>query len=105
MPKLSGSNNSSGGGDVGDEEFNMIDFMLHNGIFVAIGLGVALVGGSVSLFGPSGAINIWNKQQYIPSQFKSKHGKIRARLAKPLQKGSLPLGRRMEWKWWFPAPS
>ncbi|MDQ5965362.1 MAG: hypothetical protein QG625_1517 [Cyanobacteriota bacterium erpe_2018_sw_39hr_WHONDRS-SW48-000098_B_bin.30] len=105
MPKLSGSNNSSGGGDVGDgKKFNMIDFMLHNGIFVAIGLGVALVGGSVSLFGPSGAINIWNKQQYIPSQFKSKHGKIRARLAKPLQKGSLPLGRRMEWKWWFPAP-
>lgn len=105
MPKLSSGNNSSGGGESGDgKKFNTIDFMLHNGIFIAIGLGVALVGGSASLFGPSGLINIWNKQQYIPSQFKSKHGKIRAKLAKPLKKGSLPLGRRMEWKWWFPAP-
>jgi len=25
-------------------------------------------------------------------------------LAKSLRKGSLPLGRRVEWKWWFPMP-
>lgn len=84
--------------------FNGIDFMLHNGIFVAIGFGAALIGASFSLFGPSGLINIWNKQQYIPSQFKAQHNKIRGTLSKPLKKGSLPLGQRVEWKWWFPMP-
>lgn len=87
-----------------NKKFNLIDFVVHNGIFVAIGVGVALIGGSATLFGPSGLINIWAKQQYIPSQFKAQHGKIRAQLAKPVKKGSLPLGQRLEWKWWFPAP-
>lgn len=93
-----------GGGSEGDKKFNIIEFFNHYGIFVVLGLGAAVIGGSFTLFGPSGLINIWNKQQYIPSQVQSQHNKIRAQLAKPLKKGSLPLGQRIEWKWWFPMP-
>ena len=93
-----------GGGAEGDKKFNIIEFFNHYGIFVVLGLGAAVIGGSFTLFGPSGLINIWNKQQYIPSQVKSQHNKIRSQLAKPLKKGSLPLGQRIEWKWWFPMP-
>ncbi|MDX1985542.1 MAG: hypothetical protein SFV17_02550 [Candidatus Obscuribacter sp.] len=100
IPGLGGG----GGGAEGDKKFNIIEFFNHYGIFVVLGLGAAVIGGSFTLFGPSGLINIWNKQQYIPSQVKSQHNKIRSQLAKPLKKGSLPLGQRIEWKWWFPMP-
>ncbi len=45
---------------------NFVNFMLHNGIWIALGVGVIAIGSSFVLFGPSGLINIWNKQQYIP---------------------------------------
>ncbi len=82
----------------------VLTWFLTNGIWVALGIGAIAIGSSFVLFGPSGLINIWNKQQYVPSQFKSQHGKIRGQLAKALRKGSLPLGQRVEWKWYFPAP-
>lgn len=96
--------NDGGPGAKPAKAFNIIDFMTGNGIFVFVGVGTALVMGSFQLFGPSGLINVWNKQQYIPSQVKAQHCKIRAQLAKPAKKGSLPLGQRREWKWWFPMP-
>jgi hypothetical protein len=67
---------------------------------VAVGLlflGVLLVIGSLKLFGPSGLINIWSKQEYIPSQFKSQHKKMLKELGKPLKPGGLPLGERADW--------
>jgi hypothetical protein len=74
------------------------------GIWVVLLIGVAAIGSSFLLFGPNGLINIWTKQKYIPSQFKSKHAKIRGQLGFGLKKGSLPLGQRVEWKWYFPMP-
>lgn len=95
--------NSSDSGK-SDKPFNIITFLSQNGIWVCAILGGLFVFASFTLFGPSGLINIWNKQQYIPSQVQAQHNKIRAQLAKGLKKGSLPLGRRVEWKWWFPMP-
>ncbi|MBU6453126.1 MAG: hypothetical protein KGS72_15190 [Cyanobacteria bacterium REEB67] len=85
-------------------KFNIIKFAIGNGIWIALGAGILLICSSFFLFGPDGMINVWNKQQYIPSQFKHQHGKIRGQLARSLRKGSLPLGQRVEWKWYFPAP-
>jgi hypothetical protein len=92
------------GNSATDKPFNFIDFFSKNGIFVALGGGIFAVSAVFSLFGPNGLINIWNKQKYIPSQFKGQHDKIKSQLAKPIKKGSLPLGQRVEWKPWLPLP-
>lgn len=60
-------------------------------------LGVGVVFASLKLFGPAGLINIWSKQEYIPSQFKSQHKKMLKELGKPLKPGGLPLGEREDW--------
>jgi hypothetical protein len=87
-----------------DKAFNAFDFLTGNGIFVFLGVGLALVFGTFTMFGPTGQINIWITKQYIPTQVRAQHNKVKAQLAKGLKKGSLPLGQRTEWKWWFPAP-
>ena len=60
-------------------------------------VGVIVVFGSLKLFGPAGLINIWAKQEYIPSQFKSQHRKMLGELGRPLKPGGLPLGEREDW--------
>jgi hypothetical protein len=110
IPTMAMSNGSTPGisaqtGTTNSGKFNIIDFMGKYGIIVVIGVGIAVVGGVFSLFGPNGLINVWNKKKYIPSQFKSQHDKVKAQLAKPMKKGSLPLGQRVEWNWytgWLP---
>ncbi len=82
----------------------MIPLIQAYGIWVVLAIGVVAVGSSFLLFGPNGLINIWSKQKYIPSQFRAQHAKIRGQLGRGLKKGSLPLGQRVEWKWFFPMP-
>ncbi len=72
-------------------------------MYVAAGLlalGTLIVCISLRFFGPSGLVNIWEKQKYIPSQFRSLHGKMVRELGKPLKPGSVPLGARVEWRPW-----
>lgn len=72
-------------------------------LFVAVFLIVLIAGlgfGSLALFGPNGMMNIWEKDKYIPSQFRSPHKKLLKELAKPWTAGALPLGRRIEWAPW-----
>lgn len=64
-----------------------------------IGIGIALAVISLKFFGPSGLLNIWAKNEYIPSQFKAQHLKMVNEMGKPAGPGSLPLGRRDEWGW------
>lgn len=104
LPSMGIGGSGSGAAPEDGGKFNIITFMMKNGLIVAIGAGIAFITGTFTLFGPNGLINIWNKQQYIPSQVKAQHNKIKAQLAKPVKKGSLPLGQRVEWKWWFPMP-
>lgn len=104
LPSMGIGGGGSGAAPEEGGKFNIITFMMKNGLIVAIGAGIAFITGTFTLFGPNGLINIWNKQQYIPSQVKAQHNKIKAQLAKPVKKGSLPLGQRVEWKWWFPMP-
>jgi hypothetical protein len=96
--------NMGGEGTKPAKAFNAIDFLTGNGIFVFIGVGAFLVIATFSMFGPTGQINIWITKQYIPTQVRAQHNKVKAQLAKGLKKGSLPLGQRTEWKWWFPVP-
>lgn len=57
---------------------------------------------SFSLFSPNGKLNVWEKQKYIPSQFRKQHLQELNLLNKSLQPGGLPLGVRKEWKFWRP---
>jgi hypothetical protein len=57
---------------------------------------------SFALFGPAGKMNIWEKQKYIPSQFRRQHNKMLKELSARVKPGGLPLGRRVEWKIWKP---
>jgi hypothetical protein len=69
-------------------------------LFVALGIigfGCVAVFFSLKLFGPSGLINIWAKNEYIPSQYRSQHNKMIKDLGKPAKPGGLPLGKRVEW--------
>ena len=52
---------------------------------------------SLKVFGPSGLLNIWGKKEFIPSQFKSQHNKMLKEMGKPIAKGGLPLGKRLDW--------
>lgn len=70
------------------------------GLVFFLGAGVLLAIGCLFIFGPSGKLNIWAKEEYIPSQFKSQHNKLLNELGKPLKPGGLPLGRRCEWRTW-----
>ncbi len=74
-------------------------------LFAAIGVvGVAILAlfGSLIIFGPSGKMNVWEKQKYIPSQFRAQHNKMVRELSKPVRPGGLPLGRRKEWRSYTP---
>ncbi|MBX9667983.1 MAG: type IV secretory system conjugative DNA transfer family protein, partial [Candidatus Obscuribacterales bacterium] len=73
--------------------------------FLLIALGVIaicviIILFSLELFGPSGKMNIWEKQKYIPSQFRPDHMKMVRELGRPLKAGGVPLGQREEWRWW-----
>ncbi len=61
---------------------------------------VVVIGFSFTLFGPAGKMNIWEKQKYIPSQYRSQHKKMVKQFSKPLAPGGFPLGLRLEWKPW-----
>lgn len=71
------------------------NFFAHIAILLII-LGLVLVLASVRLFGPAGMLNIWNKKEYIPSQFKSQWTKMLQKFSKPLKPGGLPLGTRTD---------
>lgn len=72
--------------------------------FILLGFGVILVAASVKIFGPAGLLNIWSKQEYIPSQFKSQHYKMVREFGGGLKPGGIPLGWRADWNllqfWW-----
>lgn len=53
-----------------------------------------------TLFGPDGLRARWDKEKYIPSQFRGQNKKDIQELSQPLAPGSLPLGQREEWKFW-----
>ncbi len=53
-----------------------------------------------TLFGPDGLRATWDKEKYIPSQFRGQNKKDIKELSQPLAPGSLPLGQREEWKFW-----
>lgn len=72
------------------------------GAIGAVATALGILFGSLVIFGPSGKMNIWAKQKYIPSQFNSQHNKMVRELSKPLKPGGLPLGTRCEWKPWLP---
>ena len=69
----------------------------------AIGLLVVAVFGLYAmrvLFGPDGLRATWDKEKYIPSQFRGQNKKDIQELSQGLVPGSLPLGQREEWKFW-----
>ncbi|MBX9948466.1 MAG: type IV secretion system DNA-binding domain-containing protein [Candidatus Obscuribacterales bacterium] len=70
--------------------------------FLLIGVGVLLAMGALFIFGPSGKLNILAKQEYIPSQYKAQHNKMMREWSKPWKKGAMPLGTRVEWRFWKP---
>lgn len=76
--------------------------MFFQGLFIFLAVAVGLVWLVWNLFGTNGLMSIRGKQQYIPSQYKGDHNKIKNQLAKPIVAGSLPLGIRHEWKPYFP---
>lgn len=76
-------------------------------LFLTIALGCIGVGAAIFLFflllfGPEGKMNVWEKQKYIPSQFKPQHMKMVRELGKRVTPGSVPFGKRLEWDWWWP---
>lgn len=70
--------------------------------FGLIGIGVLLALVALFIFGPSGKLNILAKQEYIPSQYKAQHNKMMREWSKPYKKGAMPLGTRVEWRFWKP---
>ncbi|MBX9690811.1 MAG: hypothetical protein K2Z81_00395, partial [Cyanobacteria bacterium] len=83
------------------------DYIKAQKFFLWIGAGciavcVILAGGSLIIFGPSGLMNVWEKQKYIPSQFRAEHMKMVRELGGPIDIGGTPLGKRLEWRWWWP---
>ena len=42
----------------------------------------------------------FGKEKYIPSQYKSQHGKMVSQFSKKLLAGGMPLGQRLEWRIW-----
>lgn len=71
-------------------------YTLGASLLVTISIGAVFL--SYYLFNPNGKINVWEKEKYIPSQFRGKHAKAVREFAKPLRAGGVPLGRRCEWK-------
>ncbi len=70
-----------------------------------VAIGVFIFSFFLYLFGPAGKMNYWEKQKYIPSQFKGQHNKMLSEQSKPLKPGGLPLGKRCEWNplfFWTP---
>ncbi|MGD9681818.1 MAG: type IV secretory system conjugative DNA transfer family protein [Candidatus Obscuribacterales bacterium] len=61
-----------------------------------------LVAVSFAVFSPSGLLSRFEKQKYIPSQYRREHRHALAQLGKPLKAGSVPLGTRPEWHFWWP---
>jgi hypothetical protein len=53
-------------------------------------------------FGPDGWRNRIAKEKYVPSQYLAPHRKELNELSQPLKPGGVPLGRRCEWRVYFP---
>lgn len=69
---------------------------------VLIGFGVIIASVMLWIFHPHGKLNRMSKEEYIPSQYKNQHNKMVREWAKPLKRGSVPLGTRTEWRIWKP---
>ena len=86
-----------------DSKGGFLTWATKNGLVLAgvlVSIVVFLWGGAVWLFGPDGWRAQRDKAKYIPSQVKKDHNRELNHLAQPLKAGSLPLGRRLEWKLW-----
>jgi hypothetical protein len=68
--------------------------------FIAIAIGVFVF--ARRFFGPDGWNNQRQKQKYIPSQYLGENRKEIRELGQPLKAGSVPFGRRCEWRPWLP---
>jgi hypothetical protein len=66
----------------------------------ALGLVIFTLYSMRALFGPDGLRARWDKEKYIPSQFRGQNKKDVKELSQALAPGSLPLGQREEWKFW-----
>lgn len=53
-----------------------------------------------TLFSPNGKLNRLEKEKYIPSQFRREHARTLSSMSRRLKPGGLPLGKRVEWRWW-----
>ncbi len=53
------------------------------------------------LFSPAGVLDKFEKNKYIPSQFKSQHQAILSQYVSVLEKGGWPLGTRLDWRWFL----
>lgn len=73
-------------------------FLTVAGGFVAVGVLIFLF--FLRLFGPAGQMNVWEKEKYIPSQFRPEHMKMVREMGKPLKPGGTPFGKREEWRFW-----
>ncbi|HEY9793001.1 MAG TPA: hypothetical protein V6D22_21545 [Candidatus Obscuribacterales bacterium] len=68
-------------------------------------LGLGLIFLSVKMFGPAGMLNIWAKKEYVPSQFRKEHRRMLRLYGQALDRGGVPLGKRVDWnifKFWQP---
>lgn len=71
-------------------------------VLMVLGVTVVVFVFSINYFKPSGILDRMTQKQYIPTQVRTQHQKLRAEWAKPLRPGGVPLGRRYEWRWWRP---
>lgn len=69
---------------------------------VLVGIGILIATVMLWIFNPHGKLNRMSKEEYIPSQYKSQHNKMVREWAKPIKRGSVPLGTRAEWRIWKP---
>lgn len=69
---------------------------------VMVGIGILIATCMLWIFNPHGKLNRMSKEEYIPSQYKSQHNKMVREWAKPIKRGSVPLGTRAEWRIWKP---
>lgn len=67
------------------------------GIVIVIGAAVIVY----LLFSPAGVLDKFEKNKYIPSQFKSQHQTILNQYGSALEKGGWPLGTRLDWRWFL----
>ncbi|MGD9684145.1 MAG: hypothetical protein AB7W16_23525 [Candidatus Obscuribacterales bacterium] len=106
LPKLAGPNigNPLAGLSPGhgQTKIQATQSLFLNIALCCIGAGAAIFLFFLMLFGPAGKMNVWEKEKYIPSQFKPQHMKMVRELGKRVTPGAVPFGKRLEWHWWWP---